>query len=255
MSEIVESSNEVNALSLLNSGSETAVSEEVIAKTTSSSRFIPTLSVVYGTSKICKIERKAFAGDFALAGQTNLGSSIEVNYLFYRFRASEWDNAKGEFGATEYHIPYDKNGVPNISVTSNKAYCDLVNKYGPRKKIGETVLHDGIEFLVWIPEQKVLAVLYCKGALSKSVAPIMQAGRGRSIQLTTRYCDSKKNANLSWYELDVVPLGRGVKGVSGLAVEQTIEIPLDILNKTVTLFLQPISGVTADDTGATERDR
>ena len=248
---------EINALALMTAEVPSEVSAEAqadIVAATQRGGFIPNLTIAYGTSKICLEQRKAQAGDFVLGGQTNLSQSTEAVYLFHRFRATEWDGDEETFKDTCYHIPYDERGIPNKPIRDNKEYVALVNKYGPTGKSGKKVVHNGMELLVYIPDQKAFALFYCKSTLSSAADGMLHAGRGRLCSLTTKFVQGKK-ANSKWFEVIVTPLAHAVKGMVVQGVTSDIDLPIDLLNKSVKMFLSPKNGVIEDDTGATDRDR
>lgn len=193
---------------------------------TASGTFLPTLSVAYGTSKVVT-EGIASPGCFVLSGQTNLMKSIQVIAVAYRFKWSEWDNDKSEFGEDYIHFPKDGSIIGNASIDA------FVKK--PRSS--GVKVSEGIEFLLYIPKSNVFVTFFAKGTLKGCVKPILDSGLTRLVQLTTRL-EKGKGSNV-FFPVDVLPLSSVLEGskldIAGVTLTQ-VPVAGDLLKKSWEIF-------------------
>jgi len=211
-----------------------------------SSSFLPNLSIGYGTSDAVK-KKIAQMGEFVLAGQTSLGSKVEVILLQYRIHACRVKN-KVEFMDHCYHV--NTRG----SIAQNAEY----QKYTSQASEPGVELIQGSDVLFWIPAANAFAVMFFKKTLAQYAAELYKHGAGgRLVAMETVPMENRTRTH-SWYGLTVTPLNRGVKGgPAGIPDDKKdIVIPGDLLTRTYGMFMNPSSGdgVEKDSDGGT-RDR
>jgi hypothetical protein len=238
----------VNPMAVLNQFSQdnSVASADITSVQTTS--WVPSLSVAYGTSKAVK-ERRANIGDFVLAGQTSLGTSIKAVVCTYRLRAAVWNDKTKQYGDSCYHMHNNE-----LSVKNDEQYNKFLNQ---ALRAGEEI-QSGTEFLLFLPEQNVFAIIFLKKTLTSYIQPIWNCGPGRLIQLSTMLIKGKYN---EWYGFDVIPLARALEGSSvkdpNVTLAYDVKMPADLFEKNYNLFLKPnkTESVEDADTGSQERAR
>jgi hypothetical protein len=231
-----EGANPLATLNRFNQPSEVATRDMASVNQT---RWVPSLSIAYGTSKACK-ERIAQPGDFVLGGQTKLGQTIKVIICDYRIRACIWDKDQNKFGDSCYHLSSSK-----VDVKDDTEYQAFINQKLPKGQ----ELQTGVEFLLYIPEQNNFAVLFMKKTLSSYTQAIWSCGVGRLIELTTTLIQGKKGRD--WYGLKVTPLNQAVRGstlqIPGQTLKYDIDIPVDLFEQNHKLFVNPVTTAPVED--------
>lgn len=213
---------EINASLPSPEATETANSEA--AALSQAGNFLPTLSVAYGTSGVVT-QGIASPGCFVLSGQTNLNKSIQAIMIAYRFKWSEWDNDKSEFGEEYIHFPKDGTIIGNANIDA----------FVKKPRASSVKVSEGVEFLMYLPKQNVFVTFFCKGTLRSCIKPILDAQPTRLCQLSTRM-EKGKGTNV-FFPVDVLPLSKVLEG-SKLDVPGAEKIPVagDLLKKSWDIF-------------------
>jgi hypothetical protein len=158
-----------------------------------SESYVPSLKITYALSDHFK-QGKAKLGNFFLE-DTDLGPSIKATALAWRYQFVALKD--GEF-AGSLVVP---NTIDLENLWADSRVKDFTDKHG-------TDVNHGIDILLYLPEQKVFAVLFCAKKLAKAAFPILEnGGSGAVVSISTVAKEWKK---FSWYELSVTPLAESV---------------------------------------------
>jgi hypothetical protein len=249
MSENLPATNEenINPLSMINNSIESDNSEETKALTEGIQQsWIPSLGICYALSKTCA-QGIARPGEFVLAGQTSLGSEVELISFDFRNHAMKVFENKDVRGNV-YHSSSDKRNLE-----ADEEYQKFIHT--PCVK-GEKILN-GVDLFVYVPAQNAFATMYLKGSTHKYAVKIHEASRGgRVVKLQTEHVEYKGK---QWYNLKVLPTNRCLQGsnleIPGMTLEKTIQVPNAAFNENYKVFKFPPSEVLEDDEGGVERDR
>lgn len=232
-----EATNEVttvpNALSILNN-EQTTNEQEVLNQQLTQLNYLPTLAIAAGSSQAVK-DRIAFPGDFVLGGKAKLGESVQVVPITWRLRAREWDNSKSKYGDSAF---YCKDLGPDRT-----EYEAFLKKARPKTM----TVAEGVEFLVYVPEKNVFCTYFIKNTQGDAIAPL-SAFKGRLATITAEAKDGKRG---TWYlnhvRLENRTLSFSQLTIAGVTLERDIVVDPDTLQKSVELFLKPMT-ITTDDT-------
>jgi len=112
---------------------------------------------------------------------TDLGEKIDVLVLQWRYKALDMNDPIVQ--------NYDKDS-------------DTFKQIKEKSFIKDSKCVFGIEFLLWVPTQKIFAALYLNGKSSRKVAPTIAKDLGKWVTLGSVLCKNKEH---TWFTNTCVP--------------------------------------------------
>lgn len=235
----------LNPLAIINKNVPAADAQKVEAMldTTIEMNWIPSLAICYATSDAFE-KGIAKPGEFVLAGQTTLGSTIQVVPIDVRLHAIIWDKDENKFAGEIFHLSNDPRDVKD-----NPEYQAFINQ----NVLAHQEIQKGSDIFVYIPDQNAFASFFCKKSLAQAAGNIWKAGAGgRLLELTTH---GEKTKRGSWFSIEIKPLDRAVAGSNVEVTNKDIGLPVDKFNQFYSIFVNPQKGVEVTGNSVTERAR
>ena len=238
-------SENLNPLSVINKNlpSQDADKAAAMFDSTVSMNWIPSLTVCYATSDSFK-KKIAMPGDFVLAGQTKLGSTIQVVPIDFRLHAIVWDKDNNKFDSECFHLSNDPRDVKE-----DTEYQTFINQTAPKG----CEIQVGSDVFMFLPEQNAFCSFFCKKSLAQAGGAIWKAGMGgRMLEITTHEEESRKG---TYYSILIVQTDRAIVGSEVAVNTKDIALPADKFTQNYNLFIKPAKGVEVVEGKGTERVR
>lgn len=158
--------------------------------------YIPSIKLTYSSSEQF-IQQKAKVGDFYYNNELTLGSSIKATALAYRYQVIAIDRESREFNGSlilgEHETPFRE----------REEYVKFCQEHI------DDIVEDGIDILLFLPENNLFAVLFAKKKLLKGGLSILQKGSNGNIVLVKSILKNWKKLN--WLILEVNVTGEKVE--------------------------------------------
>ena len=212
-------------MALINRGVENP--EELNTEGLSSSlTFLPDFALAYAISKTVTVKGIARPGEFTLGGQTSLGKKVEVVPLDFR-RHLGYQKDDYSYEAEMFHFSDMGDVRDNEEYTQFRDNC-------PKN----LELVEGVDLLLWLPEQRVFCKMFLKKTTVKYAKQIVDDGiGGRVLEIST---EVQSKGSKTWYNINVVKTQKALLGSKLQAVDACVELPIDKFQEAIGIWRSPM---------------